>query len=130
MTTSEFIDELTSIMKKIDPNIDENEFGQELRNFIEVYGISIGVGITAVFLMSVVLALIGFGSVGIVSGSVAAAWQASIGDVVAGSLFSLLQSVGMTGFSWAVETLVGIGSAATWFLATNNNNTCLCDCGT
>ncbi|KAJ7432111.1 hypothetical protein B0H11DRAFT_2127488 [Mycena galericulata] len=41
------------------------------------------------------LAVIGFGSMGPIAGSIAAAWQATIGNVAAGSLFAILQSVGM-----------------------------------
>ena len=50
----------------------------------------------------------GFGAEGIVAGSAAAAWQASMGTVAAGSLFATLQSLGAAG------TLVAItaGSAA------------------
>ena len=47
------------------------------------------------------LACLGFGAQGIIAGSPAAAWQASIAlangvGVVSGSLFALLQSAGMT----------------------------------
>ncbi|RPA74171.1 hypothetical protein BJ508DRAFT_313134 [Ascobolus immersus RN42] len=42
------------------------------------------------------LALAGFGTLGPIAGSIAAGWQASMGaSVVAGSLFSVLQSAGM-----------------------------------
>jgi len=41
------------------------------------------------------LAMIGFGSMGPIAGSIAASWQATIGNVAAGSLFAFLQSVGM-----------------------------------
>ncbi|KAJ7207690.1 hypothetical protein C8J57DRAFT_1480682 [Mycena rebaudengoi] len=41
------------------------------------------------------LAVIGFGSMGPIAGSIAAGWQAAIGNVAAGSLFAFLQSVGM-----------------------------------
>ncbi|KAJ7139693.1 hypothetical protein C8R44DRAFT_975449 [Mycena epipterygia] len=41
------------------------------------------------------LAVIGFGSMGPIAGSIAAGWQATIGNVAAGSLFAFLQSVGM-----------------------------------
>ncbi|KAF8535287.1 hypothetical protein BDD12DRAFT_856099 [Trichophaea hybrida] len=61
------------------------------------------------------LALTGFGTLGPVAGSLAAAWQASIGNVAAGSLFATLQSCGMTGVcfvpgvGWVVVTLVAGG---------------------
>ena len=41
--------------------------------------------------------LLGFGTAGIVAGSAAAATQAAIGNVAAGSVFSILTSLGMTG---------------------------------
>ena len=43
-----------------------------------------------------ILPALGFGAKGVTAGSVAAAWQASIGNVQAGSLFSTLQSAGAT----------------------------------
>lgn len=43
------------------------------------------------------LAAIGFGTVGIVAGSFAGAWQAIIGNVVSGSIFATLQAAGATG---------------------------------
>lgn len=39
----------------------------------------------------------GFGATGVVAGSAAAAWQAAIGNVAAGSVFATLQSLAMTG---------------------------------
>ena len=41
--------------------------------------------------------LFGFGTAGIVAGSLAATTQASIGNVAAGSIFAGLTSLGMTG---------------------------------
>jgi hypothetical protein len=57
-----------------------------------------------------VLGAVGFSSIGPVAGSAAAAWQASIGAVEAGSLFALCQSAAMGGA--AVSGLAGIGSAS------------------
>ena len=45
-----------------------------------------------------------FGSVGIVGGSAAATIQSGIGNVAAGSLFSICQSLGMTGVFTAVAS--------------------------
>ncbi|KAF5843555.1 hypothetical protein DUNSADRAFT_12817 [Dunaliella salina] len=58
-----------------------------------------------------VLGLAGFGSAGIVAGSAAAAWQASIGNVAAGSLFALLQSCGAAGIGAVAPTVAGAGAA-------------------
>ena len=52
--------------------------------------------------------LLGFGGAGIVAGSVAAGIQASIGNVVAGSLFATVQSLAMTG---VVSTATTVGGA-------------------
>lgn len=41
--------------------------------------------------------LVGFSVKGVVPNSVAAVWQSTIGNVAAGSLFSILQSLGATG---------------------------------
>ncbi|KAL1710066.1 hypothetical protein EV121DRAFT_275951 [Schizophyllum commune] len=53
--------------------------------------------ILAPILGPVILGALGFGPGGVVLGSWAAAMQASIGNVVAGSLFALAQSAGATG---------------------------------
>ena len=53
-------------------------------------GLAIGatVGVSALLVAPVALGVAGFSAVGVVPGSVAAATQASIGNVAAGSLFS------------------------------------------
>ena len=48
--------------------------------------------------------LVGFGAAGIAAGSIAAAIQSSIGNVVAGSLFATMQSLGATGTFTAMTT--------------------------
>ncbi len=54
--------------------------------------------------------LFGFGTAGVAAGSLAAATQAGIGNVAAGSLFSWLTSLGMTG---ALTTTAAAGGATT-----------------
>ncbi len=54
---------------------------------------------------------IGFGSAGVVGGSIAAGIQAGIGNVVAGSVFSTMTSLGMTGV-FTTATVVGAGTVA------------------
>ncbi len=54
--------------------------------------------------------LFGFGTAGVAAGSLAAAAQATIGNVAAGSLFSTLTSLGMTGT--LITTTVGGGITA------------------
>ena len=50
---------------------------------------------------------IGFGTTGVVAGSIAAATQSSIGAVTAGSAFATMTSLGMSGI---FATLTGVGS--------------------
>ena len=53
---------------------------------------------------------LGFGSNGIVAGSVAAGIQSMIGNVAGGSIFSTLTSLGMTG---TFTKILGVGAAIT-----------------
>jgi len=58
------------------------------------------------------LSLIGFGATGPVAGSMAAVWQASIGNVAVGSVFSTIQSAAMGGAIPTVVNAVGAVAAA------------------
>lgn len=62
----------------------------KLRAIVGVSGLGVG------YLASYALPFIGFGDGGIISGTVGASWQAAIGNVVAGSPFAILQSLGAT----------------------------------
>jgi hypothetical protein len=64
-------------------------------------------------------AAVGFTPLGIAAGSVAAAIQAGIGDVIAGSAFAILQSVGAQG---GFAALTG-GGVATALIAACSNAT-------
>ena len=82
--------------------------------------IGIGVGIVGGVILGIALIPItmGFGTAGIVAGSVAAGIQASIGSVVAGSAFAVCTSLGMTGVfatSAAVGAILGAGGLAAYF---------------
>ena len=55
--------------------------------------------------------LIGFGTVGIAAGSIAAAIQSSIGSVAAGSIFAQMTSWGMVGV-FSKAACAGIASIA------------------
>lgn len=74
-------------------------------------------------LIAATLGTIGFGPGGVVAGSLAAAWQSSIGSVATGSLFALLQSIGASGGStaavWSVAAGFGKGalSLVAWGVA-------------
>ena len=63
-------------------------------------GVIAGIGLLPISL--------GFGSTGIVLGSVAAGIQSGIGNIVAGSTFATLTSMGMTG---TFSTITGVGAA-------------------
>ena len=64
-----------------------------------------------------ILAMAGFTSAGISAGSLAAMWQASMGGVASGGLFSTLQSISMAGLGWGGTFSIGgaAGSAAMGF---------------
>ena len=60
---------------------------------------------------------LGFGTAGIISGSVAAGIQAVIGNITAGSLFAVFTSLGMTGVfasTIAVGAILGVGGLAVY----------------
>ena len=65
---------------------------------------------------SVALTGMGFTSSGIAAASTAAGMQAGIGNVVAGSLFATVQSLGATGFIATVGTtgVIGLGVGAAY----------------
>lgn len=64
------------------------------------------------------LSAIGFGSAGIIAGSLAATWQSTVygGFVAAGSLFSVLQSIGASSAAaLSFTSTIGIAGAAGLF---------------
>ena len=61
--------------------------------------------------------LFGFGTAGVVAGSLAAATQATIGNVTAGSAFATLTSLGMTGTLTTTAAGGGITAAIGTILA-------------
>merc|ERR1712018_196336 len=66
------------------------------------------------------LSMVGFGSAGVKAGSVAAVIQSGIGNVPAGSLFSIMQSVGAAGLAKSTTAAITgfsavLGGAATWW---------------
>lgn len=59
------------------------------------------------------LSAAGFTSAGVAAGSVAAGLQAGVGNVVGGSLFAVLQSIGATGaIVGALPAAAGVGAVA------------------
>ena len=53
------------------------------------------------------LDMIGFTATGVAANSLAAAWQSSMGNVAAGSLFAWMQSTAAAGGAWATPWVVG-----------------------
>lgn len=75
------------------------------------------------------LSTLGFGDGGVGAGTLAAAWQAKMGNVTAGTIFSYLQSLGATGLgkivfgvpTAAVISLIPLAHASEWCKLTNSN---------
>jgi hypothetical protein len=79
----------------------------------EITVIAAGVTLFALSLATpAILGAIGFSATGPVLGSMAAGWQASVGSVAAGSLFSFLQIAAMGGAAMGLFTGVGAVGAA------------------
>ena len=78
-------------------------------------GIAITAGVAAG--AALIPVALGFGATGIVGGSAAAAIQSGIGNVAAGSLFSICQSLGMTGFFTGVASKAAAVAVAAGVLA-------------
>ncbi|KAH9046770.1 hypothetical protein EDB84DRAFT_1464251 [Lactarius hengduanensis] len=79
--------------------------------FMAAAGAVLGVVLTPI-VTPALLGLIGFSAAGPVVGTAAAAIQAGIGNVAAGSLFATAQSVAMGGSIPTVITAIGAGVGA------------------
>ena len=75
-----------------------------------IFGKILVIGGGVIATVALVPILMGFGTAGIIGGSAAAAIQSSIGNVVAGSIFATVQSLGATGV--IAGTAIGGASAA------------------
>lgn len=73
---------------KMSPYIDVGQ------NFVKTAALIFGYVLLGYIVVALAMCLIGFTCGGIAGGSAAAAWQSSIGNVMAGSCFSILQSCG------------------------------------
>ena len=73
----------------------------------KIMGLVVSVIFGVIAAGSAALGAIGFTTGGIAAGSIAASIQSGIGNVAAGSLFSLVQSAGMTGALGAIGTAAG-----------------------
>merc|ERR1711872_808163 len=83
-------------------------------------------------IVSAALGALWFGAGGVIAGSLAAGWQAGLGNVVAGSVFSAAQSVGAAGVGWAgaatgaAAGATGAAAAGTGYLTSGAT---LANCG-
>jgi hypothetical protein len=74
---------------------------------------SVGGGLASYVLVAPLLSLIGFAGAGVTKGSFAAWWQSTMPNVMAGSIFSSLQSITMGGVPSVIIISSSIGGAAT-----------------
>ncbi|XP_065283724.1 uncharacterized protein [Dermacentor albipictus] len=85
-----------------------------------VAGVTLGVGAVAVLAAPLALAAAGFSSTGVVAGSAAAAYQATLGGYIAqGSLFALCQSWGAAGLTATAQAGVAAGGASVGAMASS-----------
>ncbi|KAI9190521.1 uncharacterized protein BJ171DRAFT_607364 [Polychytrium aggregatum] len=97
------------------PVVEESGQNRPGSHALKYAGIAAAVIIPAVAVPLVApaaIAAFGFGAGGVVAGSLAAGTQSMIGNVAAGSIFSLLQSAGVIGFSAAANTGMAAAGAA------------------
>ena len=93
---------------------------QSIRNYASAHPVRTGIQVIGLTLSAVsflalpVLGAVGFTAAGPAAGSAAAAWQASIGVVEAGSLFAWCQSAAMGGTAvGGIQAAVVAGTALT-----------------
>ncbi|XP_050046941.1 uncharacterized protein [Dermacentor andersoni] len=85
-----------------------------------VAGVAVGLGAAAVLAAPVALAAAGFSSTGVVAGSTAAAYQATLGGYIAqGSAFALCQSWGAAGLTATAQAGVAAGGASVGAVASS-----------
>ena len=91
---------------------------QGMSNYAKAHPILTGIQVVGLTLSAVsflavpVLGVVGFTAAGPAAGSVAAAWQASIGAVRAGSLFAWCQSAAMGGTALSGIQIAGVAGTA------------------
>lgn len=72
----------------------------------------VSAGAFSVIALPYALSFVGFTAAGITGSSLAAAWQATMGGVIAGgSLFSILQAISVAGLGWAGTAVISGSSA-------------------
>ena len=68
-----------------------------------ILGTGLAVGVLAVVVAPLLILAAGFTAEGVAAGSWAASWQASIGNVEAGTFFAFLQSAGINGLAASIN---------------------------
>lgn len=95
-------------------------------NLLLLRSVSVAKITTGFVLGLAALPMLGFTASGVMAGSLAAAWQSSIGNVTAGSMFAILQSLGT-----AVYSKIMFGSVVGGLIALRQYavqmNFCTCD---
>jgi len=110
--STEFAKELSKILG-IKPSLAQKA-GDYIKNHPVLFGVQVAsavVGLAGIIALPV-LGAVGFGAVGPAAGSAAAAWQASIGIVEAGSLFAWCQSAAMGGAAVGGIIAAGVGGGS------------------
>jgi len=99
-------------------NDKESTFGGRICTFTTSGGAFVG-GVAIPLTVKGILGVLGFSSSGVVSGSLAAGAQATIGNVAAGSAFAGLQSLGAAGVAFTgpvgIAGVVLGGAVGYWY---------------
>jgi hypothetical protein len=101
------------MMKNVDQKPKENIPAEKDKSGFGFWEVLTGVSLTAAAFFTLPI-MAGFGAAGIVGGSLAALFQATVGNVAAGSIFAVLTSLGMKGILLK-GAYVSCAAAATGF---------------
>lgn len=104
-------DNLINLNEVKPPGEDESvEIKSNGSGLLKKFGWGIAIGSGVVSATCVGATIIGFGTAGIVAGSIAASTQSAIGMVAQGSLFAKLTSLGMCGYFSTGAVVGGVGA--------------------
>jgi Interferon-induced 6-16 family len=93
------------------PETSANDASDSCHTMAQAVMVGCGVVVGTAIAVPAAIAIAGFSAGGVVAGSAAAAWQATVGNVVAGSLFAWLQAAGATS-AVAASAAVSAGVSA------------------
>jgi Interferon-induced 6-16 family len=95
------------------PDASSNNASDSCHTMAQAVMVGCGVVVGTAIAVPAAIAIAGFSAGGVVAGSAASAWQATIGVVAAGSLFAWLQAAGATGaVAAAAAVSAGVSAAA------------------